>query len=164
VVSGGSAYLQHVQERLVELDESSERLPLFYYFRSSRTDTSVVTLMTGAVAVCLHARSGVSEDAAPGARVYGEELERSLDRIVVHYIGLFHVDEAPDAFGGALADADARERLDRLVASAGAAARRDVAGDPAEVERFAAFCGRAQAFLDSLADRHLHPRPVLLGA
>jgi hypothetical protein len=50
--------------------------------------------------VCLQARWGVSEDAVPGARVQGEELERRLERIMHHYAGLFHED-APDEELGA---------------------------------------------------------------
>jgi len=161
VVHGGSSHLQTAQQQLIAMDENTQRFPLLYFFR--RDDpASMETLLRGAVGLCLQARWGVSERVAPSARVLGEELGRTLDRIVDHYARSFLFKDPDEVFTTPLDEDDARRRFARLVEAAGPAGASERLGDPGQVRAFGAFLGRMDAFLlDFAAHKLAAARPVL---
>jgi hypothetical protein len=162
VVLGGASYLQNLQHELLTIDENTERFPFLYYFRAKDTAASLHTLMRGAAMDCLAARWGVSPEAAPYARLHGEELQLRLQRIMDHYAMRFLM-RARERLGQPLDLDDARSRLQRLVSAAGDDGA-DPCPDDAELRCFALFVGQCQAFLDDLADHHLQPPVQILAA
>ncbi|MBW0108604.1 two pore domain potassium channel family protein [Pseudonocardia sp. KRD-182] len=161
VVLGGASYLQDLQHELLTIDENTERFPFLYYFRAKDAAASLHTLMRGATMVCLAARWGVSPEAAPYARLHGDELQLRLQRIMDHYAVRFLM-RTREPIGQPLDPDDAQSRLQRLVCAAGANGA-DPCQDDAELRAFALFVGRCQAFLDDLAEHHLQPPVQILG-
>jgi hypothetical protein len=162
VVHGGASHLQNAQQQLIAIDEDTQRFPLLYFFRREGP-ASIETLLRGAVSLCLQARWGVSERVAPSARVLGEELARTLDRIVDHYARSFLFKDPDMVFRTPLDDDDARRRLARLVAAAGETGASERLGDPEELRAFGAFLGRMDAFLLDFAAHQLTVARPLLG-
>jgi hypothetical protein len=162
VVLGGASYLQTLQQELVRIDENVERFPFLYYFRAKDAPASLHTLMRGATVVCLAARWGVSPEAAPYARLHGEELQVRLERIMAHHSARFLMG-ARQPPTKPLDEDDARCRLHRLVRAAGAAGA-DPCAEGEELHRFALFVGYCQVFLDDLARHHLEPPSPILAA
>lgn len=56
VVLGGGSYLQSLQERLISVDEDTQRFPFLYYFRASDPSATLHTFIRGAAMVCLPAQ------------------------------------------------------------------------------------------------------------
>ena len=110
--------------------------------------------------VCLAARWGVSPDAAPDARLHGDELQLRLQRTIDHYTIRFLL-QTRESLGQPLDLDDARSRLQRLVCAAGVDGA-DPCQDDEEIRRFALVVGRCQAFLDDLAKHHLQPPAQIL--
>ncbi|MDP1846997.1 MAG: ion channel [Solirubrobacteraceae bacterium] len=162
VIHGGASYLQGTNERLIAIDEDTQRFPLLYFFRREGP-ASTQTMLRGAVELCLQARWGVSERAAPAARLYGEELSRTLDRLVDHYARSFLFKDPGQVFSAPLEEDDARCRFVRLVDAAGDAGARDRLDDHAELRAFAVFAGRMDAFLRDFAAHQLRTQYPLLG-
>ncbi len=162
VVLGGASYLQELQHQLLTIDENTERFPFLYYFRAKDAAASLHTLMRGATMICLAARWGVSPEAAPYARLHGEELLVRLQRIMDHYAMRFLL-HSRGSLGQPLDLDDARFRLQRLVSAAGENGA-EACIDDAELRSFALFIGQCQAFLDDLAEHHLQPPAQILPA
>lgn len=163
VIHGGYSHLLNVQQQLIAIDEDTQRFPLLYFFRREGP-ASIETLLRGAVSLCLQARWGVSPRVEPSARVLGEELARTLDRIVDHYARSFLFKDPDQVFATPLDSDDARRRLARLVDAAGAAGARERLGEPDEVRAFGAFLGRMDAFLLDFAAHQLsEAQPLLAG-
>lgn len=160
VVLGGASYLQNLQHELLTIDENTERFPFLYYFRAKDAAASLHTLMRGATVVCVAARWGVSPEAAPYARLHGDELQLRLQRIMDHYAVRFLM-HSREPLGQPLDLDDARSRLQRLVRAAGDDCA-DACPDDDELRRFALFVGQCQAFLDDLARHHLYPPAQIL--
>jgi hypothetical protein len=118
--------------------------------------------MLGVMMACLQARWGVSEDAAPYARLAGDELKVRLHRIMDHCSSTFRL-HLVDQEGPALDTEDARLRLARLVCAVGdEGAGLEIEDD--DLRHFALFVGRCESFLDELARHHLYPPTRFLGA
>ncbi|GIJ81094.1 hypothetical protein Xph01_55260 [Micromonospora phaseoli] len=163
VVLGGGSYLQSLQERLISVDEDTQRFPFLYYFRASDPSAALHTFIRGATMVCLQARWGISTDAAPYARVQGRELQLRLQHVIDHYaIGFLMRD--PRCLRRPLDAADARHRWQRLTAAAGDWGVDRPGEDEADLDEFARFVGCCQTFLDDLAEQHLYPPAQLLPA
>jgi hypothetical protein len=161
VVEGGSSYLHSVQHQLVQIDESRERFPLLYYFRAKDPAASVSTLLRGGVMLCLQARWGIAEEAASFVRVHGDELARVLEGIIERHRRRFVLGRPEAALERSLTIDDARGRFERLVRAAGAVGRR-APPDERELREFAAFVGRADAYLAYLAEQDLSPYTPIL--
>lgn len=164
VAIGGASYLQGLQEQLIAIDEDTERFPLLYFYRATVAEASLVALLHGAIVICLQARWGVAPARAPHARFYGRELERSLDNIFEHFAGRFLLRAPARVLDRSLDLDDARRRLERLRRAARDCAVSADDVDEAQLSSFAAFVGRGEAFLESLADHELRRRPALLPA
>jgi hypothetical protein len=161
VVEGGSSYLSSIQQQLVLIDESRERFPLLYYFRGKDPEASVSTLLRGGVTLCLQARWGIAEEAASFVRVHGDELARVLQGIIERHRRRFMFGRPDPALERSLTIDDARGRFERLVRAAGAVGRR-APPDERELREFAAFVGRADAYLAYLAEQDFRPYTPIL--
>jgi hypothetical protein len=161
VLLGGASYLQDLQQQVIAVDEDTHRFPFLFYFRAQDPSSSLHTLMLGAMMACLQARWGVSEGAAPFARLAGDELKVRLHRIMDHCSSNFRLRVVQED-GPALDSSDARRRLAQLVKAAGDDGTESDLDDEGLVH-FALFVGRCQSFLDELARHHLYPRTQILG-
>ena len=103
----------------------------------------------------------VSAEASPYARVFGEELQQSLERTIDHYAARFPLGEGSEADQW-LNRHEACRRLAHLRAAAGEAGQEGADSSEAQFDDFRRFAGRCEAFLEQLARRYGHPhRPIV---
>lgn len=159
VVHGGRSRLLALQRDLIQLDESTQRFPVLYYFHAEDSSASLAAVIRASSAIVMQLRFGLSARAVPHARWNGEVLEATLTRVIEHFGERFHARAGPD-----------RERLpgeaevDRRLAELRRAAARVTgveADDEPDREALANLLARSNSFLAELEHRHLYPHEPL---
>lgn len=154
VVHGGQSRLQALQRDLIQLDESTQRFPILYYFHANDTSASLGSAIRGASLVTMQLRFGLAAEAVPYGRWYGEVLGDTLVRVTEHFSERFHpgADAASSArvSGEQIAHAlaDIRESAAQVTG-----VRAD--GDP-DHDSLARLLDHTNAFLAELERQHLH--------
>lgn len=151
VVHGGLSRVAALQRDLVQLDESTQRFPVLYYFHTSDGLSSLATVVRAASLVVLQLRFGVSLAAVPQARWQGRVLEATLLRVLEHVAARFHSGTSDP---GALPVAVPPDRRLQALRDAAAAVSGTRAEDEPDRAALTQLLARSNAFLAQLERRH----------
>ncbi|GAB90749.1 potassium channel family protein [Gordonia rhizosphera] len=155
IVHGGVSRLQALQRDLIQLDESTQRFPILYYFHSRDPDASLTTAIHAASLISLQLRFGIALNTLPSARWHGCILDIALTRVIDHFRKRYH--PGGDSDGDWSSD---HPEVDRRLADLRRAAS-DVTGesaeDPPDRAALAGLLGRSHVFLSELERWHLYP-------
>ena len=162
ILYGGSSALADLHSRLIRAHQDTKRFPILYYFHAGDPSESLLAMLRGSTLVCAHLRWGIDPTCAPSARLYGPDLERTLERIMDDYSRRFLGPRGTTPGTGPLEGDDAARRLARLRATVAEVDAGVVAGEHVSDEGFAEFVGRSEAFLADLAERHHYQYEPLL--
>lgn len=153
VVYGGLSRLQALQRDLIQLDESTQRFPILYYFHARDPTASLTTVFRAASLITMQLRFGIAVSALPSARWHGCVLDATLARVIDHFRRRFHA-------GG---DGDWRPdvtEVDRKLGELRRAAAQVTGVQPEDEpdrDALASMLGRSHAFLAELERWHLYP-------
>ncbi|MFW2513257.1 potassium channel family protein [Demequina sp. SO4-13] len=154
VVHGGQSRLQSLQRDLIQLDESTQRFPILYYFHANDASASLGSAIRGASLVTMQLQFGLAGHAVPYGHWYGQVLGRTLTRVTEHFSERFH----PGADASATPQ-HTSEQVDQQLARIRAAAA-EVTGVHAEEEAdrdaLAHLLDHTNTFLAELERQHLH--------
>ncbi|MFW7413525.1 potassium channel family protein [Demequina sp. SO4-18] len=154
VVHGGQSRLQALQRDLIQLDESTQRFPILYYFHANDTSASLGSAMRGASLVTMQLQFGLAAQAAPYGHWYGQVLGRTLTRVTEHFSERFH--PGADAAAGSQSTAEQVERALVAIRDSAAEVTGVRAEDEADREALARLLDHTNAFLAELERQHLH--------
>lgn len=151
IVHGGPSRLEGIQRDLIQIDESTQRFPVLYYFHSEEPTASLATAVRATSLVVLQLRFGLDDQAMPHARWHGEVLGSTLTSVIEHFEDQFFslpFPPAPD-----LPHHDVELRIAHLRTAAeqvtGAATALDF-----DRKEAAGLLARCNAFLAELQRRH----------
>lgn len=152
IVFGGDSRLVALERDLIELDESTQRFPVLYYFHSKDPTASLAGGIRGASLVVMQLRFGLDTGSVPDARWRGQVLEATLTSVIEHFRERFHARAQSDS-------EPPRVDLDRRLAelrSAGAQVTGTRATDEVDRDALLGLVSRTNSFLATLERRHAY--------
>lgn len=157
-IHGGPSRLESLQRDLIQLDESTQRFPVLYYFHAHDPTASLASAVRAATLITLQLRFGLAPRAAPFARWHGEVLDATLTRVIDHFHARYHRRRPPEPHEPATGHPDQILQVLRRTAT-------QVTGtantDPADREALATLLIHSNTFLADLARKHLYSQQPL---
>ncbi|MDY6808545.1 MAG: potassium channel family protein [Actinomycetota bacterium] len=155
VANGGLSRLQALHHDLIQLDESTQRFPILYYFHTRDPEASLATAMHAASLITLQLRFATATEVLPTARWHGVLLDSAVTRVIEHFRHRYHPDgDSNSDWGPDDAEIDRRLRDLRRAATDVTGASAEDAPDRAAL---AGLLGRSHIFLTELERWHLYP-------
>ncbi|WP_435271525.1 potassium channel family protein [Streptomyces sp. 1222.5] len=156
IVHGGNSRLEALQRDLIQLDESTQRFPVLYYFHAEDPRASLTTAIRAASLVMMQLRFGLSTHVVPHARWHGRVLEATLTRVLDRFQQRYHHPASVDREERLLSEADVNGRIGELRRAA-AQVTGTTSGEEPDREAFSSLVVRSNTLLAELERRHLYP-------